>query len=96
MKPPSYVYIITKKRNGTLYIGVTTNLIRRVSEHKLKLADGFSKSYNLNILVWYEEHPDIYSAIRREKQLKKWNRNYKLELIEQTNPSWNDLSLTLD
>lgn len=95
-KSPSYVYIITNQRNGTLYIGITTNLARRINEHKNKLADGFSKKYNLGMLVWYEEYCDIYSAIRREKQLKKWNRNYKLELIERDNPEWNDLSLDLE
>lgn len=92
MKTPSYTYIITNQRNGTLYIGVTSSPTKRVTEHKQGLVEGFSKEYRLHILVWYEEHQDIYSAIKREKQLKKWNRAWKLELIEKTNPSWGDLS----
>jgi len=96
VKPPSYVYIITNKRNGTLYIGVTSNPSKRITEHKQGLLDGFSKRYSLKLLVWYEEHPDIYSAIKREKQLKKWNRVWKLELIERTNPNWEDLSIDFE
>ena len=78
----SYVYIITNKRNGTLYIGVTSNLIRRIYEHKNGLVDGFSKKYKLHMLVYYEQHLDIKAAITREKQIKKWNRLWKLKLIE--------------
>ena len=87
----SYVYIITNKRNGTLYTGVTSNLQKRIWEHKDKLIDGFSKKYDLGRLVWYEVHDDINEAIRREKQLKKWERKWKLRIIEENNPQWNDL-----
>ncbi len=87
----SYVYIIANKRNGTLYIGVTSNLIKRVYEHKNELADGFSKKYKLHKLVYYEQHLNIEAAITREKQLKKWNRLWKLKLIESINPKWRDL-----
>ncbi len=95
MKTSSYVYIISNHKNGTIYVGVTTNIIKRIDEHKRKVIDGFSKKYGLNQLVWYEEHPDILSAISREKQLKKWNRAWKINLIENSNPEWRDLSLDL-
>lgn len=87
-----FVYILASKRNGTLYIGVTSNLEKRIFEHKNKLIKGFTEKYNLKILVYYEITNDINSAIRREKQLKKWNRKWKLELIEKSNPKWTDLS----
>lgn len=87
----SYTYIIANKRNGTLYIGVTGNLAKRIYEHKEKLVDGFSKKYGLDRLVYYEIYEDIQPAIQREKQLKKWNRSWKIELIEKKNPNWNDL-----
>ena len=86
-----YVYILASKRNGTLYIGVTNNLLKRVDEHKNKLIDGFTKKYNVHNLVYYEQHDDIFCAITREKQMKKWKRKYKLELIEKSNPDWIDL-----
>lgn len=86
-----YVYIMASQRNGTLYLGVTNDLIRRVYEHKYNLVDGFTKKYNVHKLVYYEETPDVVSAIQREKQLKKWNRKWKLELIEKINPNWDDL-----
>ena len=86
-----YVYILTSKRNGTLYIGVTSNLIKRTQEHKGKIADGFTKKYNIHKLVYYEQTGDANSAISREKQLKKWNRSWKIKLIEKENPNWNDL-----
>lgn len=86
-----YVYILTNKRNGTLYIGVTNNLARRMYEYKMHLVKGFSDRYNLHQLVYFEETNDILSAISREKQLKKWNRAWKIELIEKANPNWNDL-----
>jgi putative endonuclease len=92
MKSASYVYILTSKRNGTLYIGVTSNLITRISQHQQASINSFTSKYKVNILVWYEEHPDIESAIKREKQLKHWNRTWKLELIESFNPEWKDLS----
>ncbi len=86
-----FVYILASKRNGTLYIGVTSDLIRRVYEHKNKLIPGFTSKYNVEMLVHFEEFSDIESAIYREKQLKKWNRKWKLELIEEGNPDWKDL-----
>ncbi len=89
-----YVYILANKRNGTLYIGVTNNLEKRVYQHKNKLIDGFTKQYNVDHLMYYEETTDIISAITREKQLKKWNREWKIKLIEKYNPEWNDLYLT--
>ena len=85
------VYILASDRNGTLYIGVTGNLQQRVWEHKSDLVDGFTRKYGVHRLVYYELHDDMMSAIRREKQLKKWNRVWKLELIETQNPEWEDL-----
>ena len=82
----SYVYILASKRNGTLYIGVTTGLVRRVYEHKSNLVDGFTKKYGVHILVYYEAQNNIELAIKREKQLKAWRRQWKLELIEKNNP----------
>jgi putative endonuclease len=88
----SYVYIITNKKNGTLYIGVTSDLIKRVYEHKNKvILTSFSAKYNLDKLVYYEVSENIESAILREKQMKKWNRAWKIQLIDQDNPSWKDL-----
>ncbi len=84
---------MASKRNGTLYIGVTNNLERRVYEHKNNLVKGFTEKYNVHTLVWYEETSDIESALNREKQLKKWNRKWKLELIEKDNPLWKDLDM---
>ena len=86
-----YVYILASKRNGTLYIGVTNNLIRRVYEHKNDLINGFAKKYKVHMLVYYEHTNDINSAIQREKRLKKWKREWKIELIETMNPDWHDL-----
>lgn len=86
-----YVYIMASKRNGTLYIGVTNDLIRRVREHKDKLIEGFTKRYNISMLVHYESATEIKSAIVREKTLKSWNRKWKLDLIEKDNPEWKDL-----
>ena len=88
-----YVYILASDRNGTLYIGVTNSLERRVFEHKQKEVEGFTKKYNISKLVYYESTESIESAISREKALKKWNRAWKLSLIDSINPSWNDLSL---
>jgi len=85
------IYIITNKKYGTLYIGVTSNLVKRVYEHKNKLVDGFIKKYNLSKLVYYELFENMKSAIIREKRLKKWNREWKLELINNFNPNWEDL-----
>jgi putative endonuclease len=86
-----YVYMLASKKNGTLYIGVTSNLSKRVYEHKCKLIDGFTKKYNVDKLVYCEITEDVESAILREKRLKKWKRQWKVELIEQKNPEWNDL-----
>ena len=90
------VYILASQRNGTLYIGVTSNLVRRVWEHKNDLADGFTKKYGVHTLVWYEVHPTMDSAITREKRLKEWKRSWKLDLIEGVNPTWDDLYDELD
>jgi putative endonuclease len=89
-----YVYILASKRNGTLYIGVTSNLERRVQEHTAKTFKGFTEKYNVQTLVYYEETMDAERAIDREKQLKKWNRLWKIKLIEKNNPDWNDLLQT--
>ncbi len=86
-----YVYILASEKNGTLYVGVTNNLIKRIWEHKNDTAEGFTKKYKTHILVHFEETPDIRSAIEREKQLKHWNREWKIKLIEETNPNWKDL-----
>jgi putative endonuclease len=85
------VYILAGARNGTLYVGVTSNLLQRVWQHKEGLVDGFTKKYGIGMLVWYEQHDTAGSAITREKQIKKWNRDWKIQLIEQINPYWNDL-----
>ena len=86
-----FVYILASRKNGTLYIGITNDLIKRVYEHKNNLADGFTKKYSIHTLVYYEIHNDVSAAIIREKQLKKWNRQWKIELIEKTNSDWKDL-----
>ena len=90
MKNP-FVYMITNKRNGTLYTGVTSDLIKRIWQHKNKCVDSFTKKYNISMLVYYELHDKMEQAITREKQIKEWQRKWKLELIENTNPNWNDL-----
>lgn len=91
MNKQAYVYILTNKRNGTLYIGVTSDLIKRVWEHKQGVIEGFTKQYGLKMLVWYEVHEDIAEAIKKEKAMKKWNRKWKLRVIEESNPEWRDL-----
>ncbi len=85
------VYILASKRNGTLYIGVTSDLVKRVWEHKNDLAEGLTKKYGVHQLVYFELHEDMATAIQREKQLKKWNRDWKVQLIEKGNPQWDDL-----
>jgi len=90
MKQPA-VYILASQRNGTLYIGVTSNLRERVWQDKQEMNDGFTKDYKVHTLVYYELHMDMLAAIGREKQLKKWNRTWKLRLIEEGNPTWRDL-----
>ncbi len=88
---PGYVYILASKRNGTLYTGVTSDLIKRIYEHKNDLIHGFTKKHGVHTLVWFEVHDDIREAIKREKQIKYWRRAWKLELIEKTNPDWREL-----
>lgn len=90
MKQPA-VYILASEKNGTLYIGVTSNLIQRIGQHRLEMADGFTKRYGIKILVWYEVHETMASAILREKALKRWRRDWKLQLIEKSNQDWPDL-----
>ena len=90
MKLPC-VYILASKRNGTLYTGVTSNLIKRVWQHKEKIVDGFTTQYSINLLVYFEMHDLMYSAITREKQIKAWKRAWKIRLIEDKNPFWVDL-----
>ena len=86
-----YVYIMASRRNGTLYVGVTNNLARRVYEHKNNLVEGFTKKYGVHRLVYYEQYQDITSALQREKQMKKWNREWKINRIREQNPDWKDL-----
>jgi putative endonuclease len=88
---PYYVYILASKKHGTLYLGVTNDLVRRVYEHKNNLVEGFSKKYKVYRLVYFEVCDDITAAIQREKHIKKWNRQWKTELIEKNNPEWDDL-----
>jgi putative endonuclease len=90
-----YVYILASRKHGTIYIGVTNDLIRRVYEHKQKLVPGFTKQHGVDKLVYDEVFDDPESAITREKRLKGWHRNWKIALIEESNPDWTDLSLTL-
>jgi len=91
MSKQFYVYILTSKRNGTLYIGVTSNLPQRIWQHKNNQLEGFNKKYNVKKLVYFEQHDTAESAITREKQIKKWKRDWKLKLIEKNNPQWKDL-----
>lgn len=91
MKEQSFVYILASKKNGTIYVGVTSNLQKRIYEHKQGVFKGFTKRYNIKILVYYEVFDDIMEAIKREKILKGWKRNKKIMLIEQYNKEWHDL-----
>ncbi len=86
------VYLLASQRNGTLYTGVTSNLVARIHQHRQGLVPGFARQYGLKLLVWFEQHPTMDSAITREKRIKKWNRAWKLELIEATNSDWRDLA----
>lgn len=86
-----YVNILANKRNGTLYTGITKDLVKRVYEHKNNLVEGFTKKYNIHMLVYYESTQNIMSAITKEKQIKAWKRTWKLNLIEKMNPDWNNL-----
>ena len=90
-----FVYILSSQRNGTLYIGVTSDLLKRMWEHKNKKVDGFTKKYNVDKLVYFEQTENVVSVLEREKQLKKWNRSWKIKLIESNNPKWQNLYLTL-
>ncbi len=85
------VYVLASGRNGTLYVGVTSNLVQRIWQHKQGAVEGFTKDYGVKRLVWYEQHDNAESAILLEKRIKKWRREWKIELIEQGNPYWNDL-----
>ncbi len=85
------IYILASHRNGTLYIGVTSNLVKRIWEHKDGAVEGFTKDYGCQILVYFEQHLEMSAAILREKQLKKWNRAWKIAMIERENPAWRDL-----
>jgi putative endonuclease len=92
MDTPSYVYMLASQRYGTLYIGVTSDLAKRVWEHRNEFfGDSFTRRYEVKQLVWYEEHGDIVAAIAREKQLKKWERKWKIRLVSSENPLWRDL-----
>ncbi len=86
-----YVYLLASRRHGTLYIGVTKNLVRRVHEHKTKAVPGFTEKYGVDRLVWFESYDDPMSAIAREKELKKWRRDWKISLVEADNPDWRDV-----
>ena len=90
-----YVYILASKKNGTLYVGVTSDIRKRIYEHREGLYDGFTKQHSIKRLVWYEVHDTVATAIQREKNLKDWKREWKIELIEDKNPDWNDLYSTL-
>ena len=86
-----YVYLLASKKYGTLYLGVTNDLVRRTYEHRTKAVGGFTKRYDVDKLVWFEIYDDAVTAITREKELKKWRRDWKIRLIEETNPEWVDL-----
>lgn len=90
-----YVYILASGRRGTLYVGVTNDLVRRVYEHKAGTADSFTKRYGVKDLVWFEATPDVEEAIRSEKRIKRWRRSYKINVIEERNPEWRDLYVEL-
>jgi putative endonuclease len=91
MDKVGYVYILANGRYGSLYVGVTSDLVRRVWQHRGEFVDGFTKTYGIKRLVWYEVHAGIVEAITREKQIKKWNRTWKINLVHKTNPLWRDL-----
>jgi len=90
-----YVYILTSRRHGTLYIGVTSNLLQRIVQHREGLIPGFTRDYGVTRLVWFEAHETMEAAILREKRLKEWQRTWKIELIEERNPEWLDLAIDL-
>jgi putative endonuclease len=86
-----FVYLMASKRHGTLYVGVTSDLAGRANEHKKDLREGFTRKYGVHLLVWFEEYGDVHDAILREKRIKKWRREWKIELIEKMNPDWTDM-----
>jgi putative endonuclease len=90
-----YVYILASRKNGTLYIGMTSDLMKRIYQHKNDLVKGFTKKYSVHTLVYFEQTADVQAALRREKQLKSWKRDWKMRLIEESNPGWHDLYDTL-
>jgi putative endonuclease len=90
-----WIYILASKKNGSIYVGITNDLSRRVYEHKQKMIEGFTKKYNITLLVYAEEFYDVNDAICREKSIKKWNRGWKIKLIEENNPNWMDLYETI-
>jgi len=90
-----YVYLLASRRNGTLYLGVTSNLMQRVAQHRAEMFGGFTAEHGVKLLVWFEQHATMEHAILREKQIKKWRRAWKLDLIEQTNSDWQDLAVSL-
>lgn len=96
MRMTNFVYMLASRRHGTLYIGVTNDLARRVGQHQSKATSGFTAQYDVTRLVWYESYERIDEAIAREKALKKWRRDWKIRLIEEMNPEWEDLSLVLN
>jgi len=85
------VYMLASQRNGTLYVGVTSDLVKRIWEHKQDMVEGFTRKYQVHDLVYFEQHEDMHQAIQRESQIKKWNRAWKIELLEKSNPGWRDL-----
>ncbi len=91
-----WVYLMASRKNGTLYAGVTSDLSRRAFQHRESSVEGFTSRHSVKRLVWYEEHPNAEAAIRREKAIKEWKRQWKIDLIEAANPNWNDLYLTLN
>ena len=91
MEKQPCVYLLSNSKRGTLYLGVTSDIVKRVWEHKNNLVEGFSEKYSIHQLVWYEQHVDMKSAIEREKSMKKWKRDWKIALIEEQNPEWRDL-----
>ena len=95
MKKQPTVYMLASRKNGTLYTGVTSDLVKRIWEHKNNMVEGFTQRYGVHLLVWYELHASMEAAIQREKRLKGWKRAWKLELIESTNPGWQDLYPTI-
>ena len=86
-----FVYLLASRRNGTLYVGVTNDLVRRLWEHKQKVVPGFTKTHDIDRLVWFEVHNSIEAAITREKQIKRWKRDWKIDLFQDSNPRWDDL-----